>query len=117
MCIRDSWFYNYDFEFGVEDMGGMEVTRFGVMNEEPGVVMRTASFTLAWVTEAEFEASFRPMIEKLGKKGIVFAAFDPDPTTYRQAKTYMGIMRKAPFARGVRKPKTYQMDFEILSFI
>lgn len=115
--VEPSKFYNFDFEFGVEDMGGMEVTRFGVLNEEPGVIMRTATFTLAWVTEAEFEASFRPMIEKLGKKGVVFVAFDPDPTTYRQAKTYMGIMRKAPFARGVRKPKTYQMDFELISFI
>lgn len=115
--VEPSRFYNYDFEFGVEDMGGMEVTRFGVMNEEPGIVMRTAAFTLAWVTEAEFETNFRPMIEKLGRKGIVYCVFDPDPTTYRQAKTFMGIMRKAPFARGVRKPKTYQMDFEILSFI
>lgn len=115
--VEPSRFYNLDFEFGVEDMGGMEVTRFGVMNEEPGIIMRTAAFTLAWITESEFEANFRPMIEKLGKKGIVYLVFDPDATSYRQAKTFMGIMRKAPFARGVRKPQTYQMDFEFLSFI
>lgn len=115
--VEPSRFYNYDFEFGVEDMGGMDVTRFGVMNEEPGIIMRTCSFTLAWQTETEFEASFRPLMEKLGKRGILYSIFDPEPSTYRQSKTFMGILRKPLFARSVRKPKTYQQEFDILSFI
>ena len=115
--VEPSRFYNLDFEFGVEDQGEIEVGRNGVMNEQPGIIMRTAAFKLAWITEAEFEANFRPMVEKLGKRGVAYVVFDPDPSTYRQAKTFMGIMRKPPFARGVRKPQTYEMDFEILSFI
>jgi len=115
--IEPSRFYNYDFEYGVEDMGGMEITRFGVMNEEPGVILRTLSFTMAWQTEAEYQASFRPMAESLGKRGVVFVCFDPEANTYRQAKTYMGVLRKPLFARGVRKPGTYQQDFDIISFI
>lgn len=115
--VEPSKFYNADFEFGVEDMGSAEFTRFGVMNEEPGVIMRTVSFSLGWQTEAEFEASFRPMMETLGKRGVLYTIFDPDPTTYRQSKTFMGILRKPLFARAMRKPKTYQQDFDILSFI
>lgn len=115
--VEPSRFYNADFEFGVEDLGSAEFGRFGVMNEEPGVILRTATFSLGWQTEAEFEASFRPMMEKLGKRGILYTIFDPEPTTYRQSKTFMGILRKPLFARAMRKPKTYQQDFDILSFI
>lgn len=115
--VTPSRYYNLDYEYGAEDMGGMEVTRFGVLNEEPGVVMRTLAFTLAWVNEAEFESDFRPLMETLGRKGIVFCCFDPAYSGYRQARTYMGFLRKALFARGVRKPRTFQQDFEILSFI
>lgn len=65
-------FYDYEFQFGVEDMGSMEFTRFGVPNEEPGVIMRAIELTLSWIAEAEMETSFRPMLEKLGKRGIVY---------------------------------------------
>ena len=51
----------------------------------------------------------------LGKRGAVYCCFDPDPTTYRQAKTYLGVMRKPPFARGVPKPLTVTQEFDILS--
>lgn len=115
--VTPSRYYNFDYEYGVEDMGGMEVTRLGVMNEEPGVVMRTLNFTLAWQSEAEFESDFRPLMETLGKKGIVFCCFDPTASEYRRSRTYMGVFRTALFAKGVRKPRTFQQDFEILSFI
>ena len=115
--FEPSHFYNFDFERGVEDLGEVAFTRFGVMDETPGTVMRSLNFTLAWQSEAEFEGSFRPMIEKLGKRGIVYVCFDAEATTYRQSKTYMGVMRKPPFARGIRKPKTFTQDYEILSMI
>lgn len=115
--LEPSRFYDLDFQYGVNDLGGMEITRFGVLDEEPGVILRTVEFTMAWQTEAELEASFRPMIETLGKRGILYCCFDPEPTTYRQARTYMGVFAKTPFARGVKKPRTFTMDFEIQSFI
>jgi len=115
--IQPSRFYNLDFEYGVKDLGGMEWTRFGVPNEDEGVVFRSITFTLAWITEAEFEADFRPMMEALGKRGVVYCCFDPEATIYRQARTYMGVFGKLPFARGVRKPRTFSMDFQIDSFI
>lgn len=115
--IEPSHFYNYDHEYGAEDLGSLEITQFGVFNEEPGVILRTISFQLAWQSEAEWEASFRPMIEALGRRGIIYCCFDPEPTAYRQARTYMGVMRKTPYARGTRKNRTFAQDFDILSII
>lgn len=115
--IEPSHFYNYDHEYGAEDFGSLEITRYGVFDEEPGVILRTVSFQLAWQSEAEWESSFRPLIENLGRRGIIYCCFDPEPTAYRQARTYMGVMRKTPFARGTRKNRTFAQDFDILSLI
>lgn len=110
-----TYLYNQDFEYGVEDFGSMDITRFGVMDEEPGVIMRSLGFTLGWTTEAEFEATFRPMIEKLGGRGMVYVCFSPEATVNRQARTYLGVMRKPPTARAIRKPFTFSQEFEIIS--
>ncbi len=110
-----TYLYNQDYEFGVEDFGSIDVTRFGVMDEEPGVIFRALGFTLGWTTEAELEDTFRPMLEKLGGRGAIYVCFTPEATTKRQARTYLGIMRKPPTARGIRKPFTFAQEFEILS--
>jgi len=115
--IVSSRYYSPEFERGIEDLGEMSVGRWGVPDETPGAILRTLAFTLGWMSEAEFEASFRPMLEKKGKRGAVYCCFDPDATTYRQAKTYLGVMRKSQFARGVKKPGIYSMDFELLSVL
>jgi hypothetical protein len=112
-----SKFYNFDWEYGAEDLGAADIGRFGVIEVTPGIVVRTIAFALAWQTEAEFEASFRPMLEELGRRGIIYCVFDPEATVYRQARTYMGLFGKPPFARGVRKPRTFSQDFLIRSFI
>ena len=115
--IEPSRYYNFDFEYSVKDLGDLSFGRFGVFDETPGAILRQVDFTLAWQSEAEFEASFRPMIEKLGRRGIVYCCFDPEATTYRQARTYMGVFDKPPFARGIRKPRTFQQDYAIVSLI
>lgn len=115
--IELSRFYNLDFEFGIEDLGDGELTPFGVFDEEPGIFIRTIDFTLDWLTEAEFEGKMRPLIEAVGKRKIVYCCFDPQPTPYRQARTYMGRFEKPPYARGRRKPRTLGMEIKILSVI
>ena len=110
-------FYNYEFERGIEDMGELSFNRWGAPDETPGMMMRSLNFTLGWMSEAEYEASFRPMFEKVGRRGAVYICFDPDSSTYRQSKTYLGPFRKAPFARGLKKPSTYTVDFEMLSVL
>lgn len=115
--ITPSRFYNLGFERGIRDLGSIEFSRFGVFDEEEGAIFRTLDFTLGWITEAELEASFRPMVESLGSRGIVYACFDPEATAYRQGKTYLGVMAKPPFAKGTKKPATFAMDFQIVSMI
>lgn len=113
--IVPTYLYSQDHEFSVEDMGTLDITRYGVFDEEAGIIMRTLGFTLGWVTQVEYESTFRPMIEKLGKRGALYICFSPEPTTYRQARTYLGVLSKPPFARGVRKPQTFAQEYLILS--
>lgn len=110
-------FYNYDFAMGVEDLGSIDFGRYGVLDEQEGAIFRTIDFTLGWETEATFQSKIRPMLEKLGKRGVVWFCFDPEPGIYRQAKTYMGWFQKVPITKGIRKPATFALDYSILSMI
>jgi hypothetical protein len=114
--VQPSRFYNLDYEQGVEDLGEMQIGRWGVLDETDGAVWRTLDFSLAWITEAEFETSFRPLMKALGGRGVVYCCFDPTDSSYRHARTYMGMLRKSLFARGVKKPRTFQQDFSLRSF-
>lgn len=114
--IEPANFYNFEWEFGAQDLGSLDFTRLGVWDEEDGAILRTCNFTLGWVSEAEFEASFRPIMEG-GLRKVIYCCFDPDATGYRQAKTYMGTLQRLPVARSQRKPQTYSLEFQILSYI
>jgi hypothetical protein len=115
--IEPARFYNRDFEYGTKDLGALEFTRWGVPDMQPGAKLRTLEFMLEWLTEAELEASFRPMAEALGETGIVYCCFDPEATAYRQARTYMGKFGKPLVAKGRPKPRTFGQDFVIHSII
>ncbi len=115
--IEPSRFYNQDFGYGVKDLAEAEFSRLGVIDKAPGIKLRTVEFTLGWQSEAEFEGSFRPMMEQIGTSEVVYLCFDPEPGPYRQARTFMGILKDPPFAKGQRKPFTYGQDFNLLSFI
>lgn len=115
--ITPARFYEKDFEFGIEDLGDIEFSRNGVVGKTAGRVLRTLQFRLAWLTESEFETSFRPMIEALAMRGISFWCFDPEPNAYRQAKSFLGYFGRAPFARGGVMPKTYTQDYVIQSLV
>lgn len=115
--VQPSRYYNGDYEQGVEDLGEMQIGRWGVLDEEDGLVWRTVDFSLAWITEAEFEEDFRPLMRAVGGRGVVYCCFDPTNSSYRQARTYMGWVRKPPFVRGAKKPRTFQQDWSLRSFI
>lgn len=97
-----AYFYNRDREFGFEDLGEFEIARNGVVADTPGVVLRTLLFRLAWVDEAEhFEKWAELGLRKAdGTKQTVLWVFDPEPSIYRQRKTYLGFMARDPFNRG-----------------
>lgn len=115
--VEPSHFYNLDFEYSAKDLGSLDFTRWGVWDEEEGRIFRGVAFTLAWNSEAEYEDRFRPLIERLGKRGVVYTVFDPSPSSYRLKRTYMGVFEKSPVAKGTRKQRTFSIDFEMLSMI
>lgn len=110
-------YYDKNFEFGVQDLGDIDYGRWGVPAEDEGLIFRTITFKLPWVVNSEFEGGWRPLIEQTGKRRPVFLCFDPQPTPYRQAKTYFGTFRDTPFATGGVKPGTFAMEYGLLSYI
>lgn len=112
-----SRFYNRDFEYGFEDLGGLEIARNGVVSEVPGSVLRTLLFRLAWVSEAEYFSHFEPLLSGRGARQLVYWCFDPESSEYRQDKSYLGYFGRLPFARGADKAKVFVMDFQLRALL
>ncbi len=68
--VTPSSYYSGGFEFGAEDLGTSTFTQWGVPDETDGLIFRSLRFTLAWLNETEFETKFRPVIERLGRRGV-----------------------------------------------
>lgn len=116
--VAPSRYYSPGFEFGVEDLGDISINRWGVPEETDGLIFRSLRFKLGWMTKVEFETKFRPLAERLGKRGVALWCFDPEATAYRQAQTYFGWLRDAPYATGgATWPGIYEQEFSILSMI
>lgn len=43
---------------GIEDLGSVELNHFAMPDVTLGAKLRTLSFTLSWLNEAEYEGSF-----------------------------------------------------------
>ena len=117
-AIEPSRFYDRGYEFGFEDMGSIEWSRWGVPTVEDGLLWRTLNFKLSWLTEAEYRASFAPLAANRGKRKVAFWCFDPTANAYRQDNCYLAWFKQAPpFAQAAQKPGSYAMEFSILSLI
>ncbi len=113
-----SRYYSAGFETGVEDLGELSLSRWGVPDENAGLILRSLRFKLGWLTDAEYEQQIRPMMEALGKRRVLLCCFDPDAGPYRQARTYMGWLRDNPYAvGGDLMPGTHSHEFSIQSMI
>lgn len=115
--IQSDTFYSPGWEMEPVDLGKIDVTRFGIVEEEEGLIYRRLAFTLAWMTYSEYETVFQPMTEAVGLRELIYCCFDPEDATKRQANSYLGWMKKAPVARGGKRFGKYEVDFEILSLI
>lgn len=115
-AIQSSRFYDRGFEVGTNDLGAIDYSRWGVALETDGIILRTRTFKLSWVSEAEFEASFRKIMLQ-AKRGPVWMLFDPQSVATRQEQFLFGRFAQAPFAFNTRKPGTFAMEFQILSMI
>ena len=110
-------FYSAGWQYGAEDLGDIDLGRWGVPAETPGLIMRSLAFKLGWMTETEFETMFRPIMETLGKRRVALWCFDPTAGPYRQARTYFGWLRDVPYATGGTAVTRYEMEFQIRSMV
>jgi len=110
-------YYDNAFKFETQDLGKIEFTRFGVPDETDGAIFRAVTLKFGWLDQTDWEEKFRAMSELLGNRGAIYFCFDPAPTVYRQAKTYLGVFKEAPYATGGVKPGSYESEFQILSVI
>jgi hypothetical protein len=114
--IEPARFYDTDFEYGAIPLGSIDFTRNGVIDEKPGSYHRSLKFSMSWVNETEYEDGFRPLIERAAGSPL-FLCFDPEPTIYRNRKTYLGFLNRPPFTRGVLKPGYFNQEWEMRSVI
>jgi hypothetical protein len=110
-------FYDKDYKFDTADLGTFDVTRWGVPDEAAGLIFRSLALKFSWISDADYETKFRPLAERLGKRGVLYWCHDPEPSTARQAKTYLGWFKTLPYATGAVQAGRYESDFQILSMI
>ena len=115
--IESETFYSPGWEFEPVDLGKLDISRHGVIEDADGLVYRRAAFTLAWMTYSEYETAFQPMLEAIGHRGLIYCCFDPEDAAKRQANCFLGWMKKAPVARGGKRFGKYEVDFDMLSMI
>lgn len=114
--LASARYYDREWESGPDDLSVFGRGRNGVPDIAQGKTLRRVSFNLGWLTEAEYETGFGPMMQRLGRTGPVLLSFDPEATTLRQSRTYFGTMldqsrfRMANFNR-------FEKQFELLSLI
>jgi len=116
-ALSPARFYDRDYEHGIEPLDSLTINRFAVPDATDGYVLRTLGMTLSWLSEDEHELYIAPMLRRLGSTKVVYCCFDPAPSIYRQTRTYLGWLSRAPFAKGVAKPRTVSMEISIRSLI
>ncbi len=114
--VQTTRFYDRGWELGTIDLGSIDFGRWGVALETDGLVWRTLTFKLSWVSESEFEASFRKIMLQ-SRRGPVFCLFNPEAVAARQEQFHFGRFGQPPFAANSRKPGTFAMEFAMQSMI
>ena len=114
--ITPTRYYETEWEAGPEDLSNFARGRNGVPEVARGVNLNRLGFTMAWMTEAEHEQTFAPLMRRLGRTNPCLLCFDPDATVYRQGRTYFGTMADVGRPRKVGFNR-FEKRFEIASII
>lgn len=109
-------FAEHDWEVGGDDTSQVAFTRGGVPDIAEGVFQRTLSFTLKWVSEAEYFEKVAPLDALVGRRKPVLICFDEEAGARRQALTYFGLLRENPRTKRANA-RAFERRFEILSLI
>jgi hypothetical protein len=114
--VSPAKFYETEWERGYEDLATVGFNRFAVPDFTDGALQRVCSFKMSWLTESEFETSILPMAARTGKSRPLFLCFDPEATTYRQARTYFGFLKESLRPRKVAYNR-FESQFDFISLI
>jgi hypothetical protein len=118
--LTPSNWYSPGWGFGIDDKAKAEINRFGLVDLTPGDKLRTLKFVLGWISEAEMETMWRPFDELVGTSTPIYVCFDPTANTYRQGRSYFGLITENPFAaqqRNTPDGPRFERSFEITSLL
>jgi hypothetical protein len=107
-------YYETSWRTGVRDLGSITIGRNGVPGISLGTKLRTLEYTLGWASEAEAETMLAPLDELLGRTSPYLTCFDPEPTLYRQRRTFFGWNEEMPSIGKVAWNR-YERNFQVLS--
>ncbi|WP_334656713.1 hypothetical protein [Sphingomonas panaciterrae] len=107
-------YYETSWRTGVRDLGSITIGRNGVPGISLGTKLRTLEYTLGWVSEEEAETMLAPLDELLGRTTPCLTCFDPEPTAYRQRRTFFGWNEEQPSIGKVAWNR-YERAFQVLS--
>lgn len=116
--LTPATYYSSGFQFGSQDLGALQMTKWGIADIEDGLIFRTVDFTLGWLSEADFESKFRPLVDTVGKRRLVFWCHDPTANAYRQLKSYLGWLKEPrPVIVGQNAVGKHSLDISLVSMI
>lgn len=119
--IEPTYFYEPGAEFGIRDPRNTEINAYGVSSgsdpDDGAPIQRTLRMRWPWMTEAEYEASFRPLVEGSARRIPFYLCFDPEANAYRQNRTFFGTFSEDSVAKISRVPSLLEYPVAMISQI
>lgn len=82
--------FEYGAQFGVRDLGALDVSRRGVLMRSRGKKLRTVSLNFPALTKQEAEGTAQRLMDQVGNTECIGLCTDPTPDPERQNRCYFG---------------------------
>lgn len=82
--------FEYGGQFGVRDLGALDVNARGVLLRHRGKKLRTVSLNFPRLSKQEAESIAQKMLEQVGNTECIAVCTDPMPDAERQNRCYFG---------------------------
>lgn len=82
--------FEYGAQFGVRDLGALDVNARGVLLRHRGKKLRTVSLNFPLLTKQEAEGTAQKLLEQVGNTECIALCTDPAPDAERQSRCYFG---------------------------
>lgn len=109
-----STYYENQWSRDIRDLGSVTFSRNGVPGISQGSKLRAIGFKLSWLHEYEMEQYFSLVDEVVGKTNPIYLCFDPDPTIYRQRRSFLGYLEEQASVRKIGFDR-FERNYQLLS--